>query len=289
MQKLWKTDEENFLRKLYETDGLSVTELYPIFIEKHNRPIEGVKVKIGRLKLKHTKEQIREIKSRLNTGELNGMFGKNSPMKGLTSETSELVKVKSEKTSITRKLKFKSGDLTPMTGITNPMYGSIAWNNGLTKYDDERILNYGKKISKIRKEEWSNKTDIEKKEIILRLNDAMIQTKKPTKIENKIETLLLENDLIYIKNKRYDVFIFDFYLTDVNLVIECDGDYWHANPKFYKDKKLTEAQIKNVGRDKRKDELLKSKSIDFIRFWEDDIKNNFEKVKEKIWGKLQKK
>jgi very-short-patch-repair endonuclease len=210
-------------------------------------------------------------------------------MKGLTSETSELVKVKSEKTSITRKLKFKSGDLTPMTGITNRMYGSIAWNNGLTKYDDERILNYGKKISKIRKEEWSNKTDIEKKEIILRLNDAMIQTKKPTKIENKIETLLLENDLIYIKNKRYDVFIFDFYLTDVNLVIECDGDYWHANPKFYKDKKLTEAQIKNVGRDKRKDELLKSKSIDFIRFWEDDIKNNFEKVKEKIWGKLQKK
>lgn len=73
------------------------------------------------------------------------------------------------------------------------------------------------------------------------------------------------------------------------MVIECDGDYWHVNPKFYKNKILTAAQIKNIERDTRKNILLTNKKIDFVRFWEDDIKNNFEKVKEKIWEKLQKK
>lgn len=67
------------------------------------------------------------------------------------------------------------------------------------------------------------------------------------------------------------------------------GDYWHANPKIYVDKKLTEAQIKNIDRDKRKNTLLKTKSINFIRFWECDIKNNFETVKKQIWEKLIKK
>jgi very-short-patch-repair endonuclease len=289
MQKLWKKEEEDFLRKLYEIDGLSVTELYPIFIEKYNRPIDGVKVKIGRLKLRHSKEQISNIKSRLNSGELNGMYGKQSPMKGLTSKTSDLIKLKSEKLSKKRKELFKTGELKSMSGSTNPMYGTIAWNNGLTKFTDERILKYGEKISVIQKEIWKKKNDVEKEKIIIRLNTAMIQVRKPTKIENKIEEFLIENGIKYIKNKRFNTFIFDFYLIDNNVVIECDGDYWHVNPKFYRHKFLTSAQIKNVERDKRKNQLLIDKKIEFLRFWEDDIKNNFNNVKEKIWQKLQKK
>jgi very-short-patch-repair endonuclease len=289
MQKLWKKEEIDLLVRLYEIDGLSVTELFPLFNEKYNRPIIGLQVKIGRLKLRHSKEQIKAIKSRLNSGELNGMFGKKSPMKGLTSETSEIVRIKSDKTSKTRKEMFKNGELQPLTGSTNPMYGSISWNNGLNKYMDKRIFNYGEKISKIKKKEWENKTDNEKRETILRLNNAMIQTKKPTKIEDKIENFLKENEVKYIKNKRYDLFIFDFYLLEFNFVIECDGDYWHANPLFYNGKKLTDAQIKNIERDKRKNLLLESNLIDFVRFWEFDIKNNFEIIKKTIWEKLQKK
>jgi very-short-patch-repair endonuclease len=289
MKKLWKKEEVDLLIKLYEIDGLSVTELYPLFNKFYNRPIDGLKVKIGRLKLRHTKEQVKKIKSRLNSGELNAMFGKQSPMKGLTSKTSEIVRFKSVKTSETRKEMFKNGELQPLTGSTNPMYGSISWNNGLDKYTDKRIFNYGEKISKIKKKEWENKTDDEKKEIIVRLNNAMIQTKKPTKIENKIENFLIENEIKYVKNKRYNLFIFDFYLIEFNFVIECDGDYWHANPLFYNGKKLTDAQIKNIERDKRKNLLLKSNLIDFVRFWEFDIKNNFEIIKKTIWEKLQKR
>jgi len=289
MGKLWLKDEIELLTTLYEKDGLSLSELYPIFSEIYNRTIVGVEVKIGKLKLQHSKKQTSRIKSRLYSGKLNGMFGKTSPLKGLTKENSELIKLKSIKTSITRKEMFKNGELPPIDGENNPMYGAISWNNGLTKYDDVRISEYGKKISEIRKKEWSEKTEEEKNKVILRLNEAMIQVSKPTKIENKIEDLLKQTNISYVKNKRFGRFILDFYIPESNLVIECDGDYWHANPKFYADKELTDAQVKNVDRDNRKNKLLYDNNIEFIRIWEYDIHNNFEIMKNKIWEKLQKK
>jgi len=202
MRKLWLNEEIELLVKLYEEDGLSLSEINPIFNEKYCRTIESIGVKIGRLKLKHTKEQVTKIKSRLNKGELNGMFGKISPMSGLNSNNSDMIKNKSIKTSITRKKMFKDG-LLCLSGKTNPMYGTIAWNNGLNKNTDERILNYGKKISEFRKKEWFEKSDEEKDKVILRLNEAMIQVRVPTRIENKIEDLLLTNNIKYIKNKRF--------------------------------------------------------------------------------------
>jgi very-short-patch-repair endonuclease len=289
MKKLWSDEEIKFLKKLYEEDGLSVTEIFPIFKMKYDRPIDGLKVKIGRLKLRHTKEQTKLIKSRLNSGELNGMFGCVSPMNGLTLANSEIIRIKSEKTSKKRKDMFKNGELIPLTGSTNPMYGLIAWNNGLTKHDDDRIFNYGLKVSKTKKLQWETKTEEEKLVIINRLNDAMIQNKKPTKIEIKLDEFLSGEGINFESNHPIKNFRVDFYLNDYNLVIECDGDYWHGNPKFYNPKELGAIQLKNFDRDKRKEEMLKLKNIDFIRFWEYDIKNNFNTVKQIIWEKLQKK
>jgi very-short-patch-repair endonuclease len=289
MKKLWSEEEKQYLKKLYEEEGLSVSELSSIFNLRYNRPIDGLKVKIGRLKLRHTKEQIKQIKSRLNSGELNGMFGRVSPMNGLTMANSEIIRIKSEKVSKKRKDMFKNGELIPLTGSTNPMYGSIAWNNGLTKHDDDRIFKYGLKISKIKKLEWENKTEEEKSVVINRLNDAMIQNRKPTKIEIKLNEFLSGEGIKFESNHPIKKFRVDFYLNDYNLVIECDGDYWHGNPKFYNPKELSVIQLKNFDRDKRKEEMLESNKIDFIRFWEYDIKNNFNTVKQIIWEKLQKK
>ena len=95
MRIFWSKEEIEFLVNLYEKEGLSVSELYPIFFELYKRTLDSVKVKIGKLGLRHTKEQISKLKSRLNSGELNGMYNKTSPMKGLTKENSELVKIKS--------------------------------------------------------------------------------------------------------------------------------------------------------------------------------------------------
>jgi len=53
-----------------------------------------------------------------------------------------------------------------------------------------------------------------------------------------------------IKFRRFHV---DFLLKDSKTVIECDGEYWHLNPKIRE-------------RDKRKDELLKSLDYKVLRF-----------------------
>ena len=68
---------------------------------------------------------------------------------------------------------------------------------------------------------------------------------------------------------------------------EIQGDFFHKNPKFYKDpnelanlpridKTLTVQDIWN--KDKAKLELAKSKGITLVQIWEDEIKNNFENV-----------
>jgi very-short-patch-repair endonuclease len=288
MRKFWGEEELEFLKKLYEIDGLSLSELAPIFNEKYNRSLESLSVKIGRLKLKHTKEQISKIKSRLNSGDGNGMYGKVSPMKGLCKENSELMRIKSIKTSKTRKQMFKDG-LLSTSGENNGMYGKTSWTNGLTKHTDERLLNYGKKISILKKKEWLDKTEEEKQIVITRLNDAMIQVRKPTKIEIKINDFLVSENIKFEKNYLIKNFRVDFYLNEFNLVIECDGDYWHGNPKFYSIDDYDKIQNKNFDRDKRKEKMLVNDNIDFIRFWEDDIKNNFDNVKNLIWERLQKK
>ena len=61
----WSEKEIELLKKLYLKDGLSLIELTPIFNKKYERSDNSIHLKIKRLKLNHSKEQISEIKSRL--------------------------------------------------------------------------------------------------------------------------------------------------------------------------------------------------------------------------------
>jgi len=108
--------------------------------------------------------------------------------------------------------------------------------------------------------------------------------KRSTKIEEKIKTILEKNSIEFKKNffircgsGKNEFRIYDFYLKKYNLLIEADGDYWHANPKFYKNRKLNETQNKNIKNDIFKNELAIKKSFNIIRFWENEINDiNFE-------------
>jgi very-short-patch-repair endonuclease len=282
MNVKWLDEEILLLKKLYVTNGLSMIELKPIFNKKYNRSDDSIRLKIKRLKLRHTKEQICEIKSRLNSGDKNGMFGKISAMKGLTKNNSKMMKEKSIKLSQTRKKMYEEGLLPDISGNKNPMFGKETWNKGLNKDNSSIVKKYGEKISIYKKKEWLNKTPEEKQKIIDKLNDSMIQNKKPTKIEIKMREFLKQEKIEFIQNYKIKNFLMDFYLPKYNLVIECDGDYWHANPDFVKDKELTEPQIRNIDRDKRKNKMLITEKIKFLRFWERDINNNFTSVEKKI-------
>ena len=97
-----------------------------------------------------------------------------------------------------------------------------------------------------------------------------------------------KNNIRFHSNYPIDKYLVDFYIDKYNLVIECFGDYWHANPIKYKNKILTEAQIKNLDRDKRKEKYLKDNNINYIFLWETDIHKNINYVKETIFNEIRK-
>lgn len=91
-----------------------------------------------------------------------------------------------------------------------------------------------------------------------------------------------EYEKLFVLNKKS--YIPDFYLPEYNLIIECNGDYWHANPKLFKEKdevkrtKLTAKQIWE--RDEERINNFKQNKYNVITLWEEEILNN--KFKKKI-------
>jgi len=115
---------------------------------------------------------------------------------------------------------------------------------------------------------------------------------KATKPELILKEILVKNKIKFKKNYKlcYDIRrklnrYYDFYLSDYNILVEVDGDYFHGNPDKFT--KLNEMQLKNQENDKFKNELAILYNIPLFRFWESDIiKGGFEKkFLKKINGK----
>jgi very-short-patch-repair endonuclease len=72
-------------------------------------------------------------------------------------------------------------------------------------------------------------------------------------------------------------FICDFYLPDFNVIVEIDGDFWHANPKNFVSsdvigpKKMKAQEIWD--RDLIKKNVLEDAGYKVIRYWASDLKN----------------
>jgi G:T-mismatch repair DNA endonuclease (very short patch repair protein) len=62
----------------------------------------------------------------------------------------------------------------------------------------------------------------------------------------------------------------DIFIPSLNLVIECDGDYWHANPLKFTNP--SNRQLKQIDKDKIRTKELKEKGYNVLRLWECDIK-----------------
>ncbi len=99
---------------------------------------------------------------------------------------------------------------------------------------------------------------------------------KETLIEVIIRKILEEEKILF--EPYYKVYAgdgkykeYDFYLPEKNILIEADGDYWHANPKIFSADMLNETQTKNRINDEYKNNLASDKKITLLRFWENDI------------------
>jgi very-short-patch-repair endonuclease len=94
--------------------------------------------------------------------------------------------------------------------------------------------------------------------------------KYETGIEKKIRFLLTDLSIIFEQEKQFpSVGLVDFYLSNYNVVIECDGEHWHNNQKAKEN-------------DKRRDRVLKQNGIRVLRLPEMEINKQIEKCRAKI-------
>lgn len=154
--------------------------------------------------------------------------------------------------------------------------------------DNYMVLNYGRKritpnpveISGNMKKWWENLSvkDKEKK-----IKEQLKKLHKASSFENRIEMMIAYAlDNLGISYERFYLvgrLVADFYIKQFNLIIECNGDFWHANPIKYKAEDVLNFPGKSVKviavweKDKKKIDVYKKRGYGVITLWESDIKH----------------
>jgi len=169
--------------------------------------------------------------------------------------------------------------------------GFTPWNVGKVYTEEER-----KVLSEATKKGMANSETRRK----LRANtlkmyeSGSFPKQTNTKPERQIKEELIKRgykeEIDFIHQYKFrDKFMCDFCFPNKKVIIEVDGDFWHANPnKYAEGNKLHKHQIKGIKRDRSKNAYISkvdNGSWRLLRFWESDIKenvigcvNNIEKV-----------
>lgn len=79
---------------------------------------------------------------------------------------------------------------------------------------------------------------------------------------------------------------YDFYLPDFRVIIECDGFFFHSDPRFYKEGPVYATQKRNKRVDEYKNQWALANGYLLLRFWEHDILNDTENVKKFLTERL---
>ena len=91
------------------------------------------------------------------------------------------------------------------------------------------------------------------------------------KLERRVADWLAERGVAYIQQYRVGTYIFDFFLPNPYTLIEVQGRFWHADPRFYDPEHLSSVQKHNIQNDIRKAVYAIQHGFCIRYFWEDDI------------------
>jgi len=242
---------------------------------------------------KHLSDDVKRKLSVANSGE-------NSPWLG--KHHSDKTK---EKMSKTAKGKLKSEEHKRNLSIA--MKGRKVWNKGIPRDEKtkEKISKKlkGKKqseetIRKMKKtregkkpalgKHWKLSEETKQKQREKRLLHIQNNSGpfKDTKPELKMKEILNELNIPFEHQFRLCRYLFDFHILNTNILIEVDGDYYHGNPEKYSN--LNETQQKVKQKDIIKDKVAKTNNFILLRFWESNILNNKENVKNCIIETLKR-
>jgi very-short-patch-repair endonuclease len=154
----------------------------------------------------------------------------------------------------------------------------------------------------------SNKKNITKPKKTVRkrtVSKVRKTTRKTVRVHPKFGTSKLEEDFardfldklkvryVYQFEAKDIGRFYDFYLPDVNLIIEIDGSYFHSDPRLVKEENMNPMQKRNKRVDEYKDRWALIHGIPLIRFWEKDIRENpkmvMDELKKRLYLETEKK
>lgn len=174
--------------------------------------------------------------------------------------------------------KYGTGSLTNKNG-----YNHSNWWDSLDITDKEkRLLKLHLGWTKF----WNNLSTTEQNEIIKRRKDTLIYNMENgittpfatvSNLETRINKVLQNNAISFIWQKWINRRSYDFHILDSNIILEINGDYWHANPNLYEETSLIQYPgIKKYAKevwdsDKLKKELAESYGYKVLYIWESDI------------------
>lgn len=249
------------------------------------------------------KKHSQEFKDKMSK-ERKGVWciGEKNPMYGIDVKT----KMSSEKIK-----QWKQHISEATRGEKNPMYGKNikdymseeAYSNwkqklinralNLTNEERKRISDRAKEINK----KWKEKDPEgyrKAKQKAAHCSRSKQWNYKKSKIEEKVEEWLKNHNVDYdyscIIGFGENCFQYDFIIHNKRILIEVQGDYWHANPKLYNEdgsdgkRILNYIQKKKIEKDIKKKEFAESKNFKVIYIWESDINNCNYKVLDEIIG-----
>lgn len=196
-------------------------------------------------------------------------------------------------------------------GDGNPMFGLDPWNKGLTKETNESLrLVSEKQTGRIVSQETREKhkearrihplkarhnkphcpETVEKMRIITaeRIANGSF-CRGPSSIHIKIREFLKTLNLKQNWSEEFQVkyFSLDFAFPEVKVGIECQGSYFHVDPRLYPNGPISAVQRRNFGRDIAKKKFLcDQNNWTIIEVWEPEINDGT--FKEYLINKLKK-
>lgn len=136
-----------------------------------------------------------------------------------------------------------------------------------------KILEIAKKVADTQKQRFALMSTEEKFNITLPARQFWIN-KSRSSLEIKIETFLKKLNIKFYINKFLLDYNYDFILRDKKIILEIQGDYWHANPKIYNPNDIMcgGRLAKEIWkRDLKKKILAESRGYKVLYLWETEI------------------
>ena len=123
----------------------------------------------------------------------------------------------------------------------------------------------------------------------------MSHTKPERKFKKEmIKIGFIENVDFFHQKRMFKKFLCDFVFPKQKLIIEVQGDYWHANPMFFPrnpnnpEADLYPVQIKTIKKDESKEKYIRKAGWNFIPVWEYDINKNLHVISKVIKSIIDK-